>query len=68
MNNRNEKFATSLDILLRQMAVLDAAIFEQQIRIFLSNPKMKNRSYDDSVVVTISQLIDHCDILMKFDK
>lgn len=68
LTNHNEKLAISLDLLLRQMAVLDAALFEQQVRLFLSNPNLKNRSYDDSVVLMLSQLIDHCDILMKFDK
>ena len=64
----SEAFTMSLDLLLRKMAVLDADIFERFIRNFLNNPKMKNRTYDDPVVVIVSQLIDHCDILKKFDK
>ena len=48
--------------------MLDAGLFEGILRNFLNNPKMKNRTYDDPIVVIVSQLIDHCDILMKFDK
>ena len=64
----SEAFTMSLDLLLRKMAVLDASLFETILRNFLNNPKMKNRAYDDPIVVIVSQLIDHCDILMKFDK
>ena len=64
----SEAFTMSLDLLLRKMAVLDAGLFEEILRNFLNNPKMKNRTYCDPIVVIVSQLIDHCDILMKFDK
>lgn len=64
----SETFAMSLDLLLRQTAVLDATLFEEIIRKFLNSPKMKSRTYDDPNIVILSQLIDHCDILMKFDK
>ena len=64
----SKAFTMSLDLLLRKMAVLDADIFERFLRNFLNNPNMKNRTYDDPVVVIVSQLIDHCDILKKFDK
>ena len=64
----SEAFTMSLDLLLRKMAMLDAGLFEGILRNFLNNPKMKNRTYDDPIVVIVSQLIDHCDILMKFDK
>lgn len=64
----SETFAMSLDLLLRQTAVLDATLFEEIIRKFLNSPKMKSRTYDDPSTVILSQLIDHCDILMKFDK
>ena len=66
--NHSETFSVNLDLLLRQVAVLDASLFEETLRNFLKNPKMKNKTYDDPAVVIISQLIDHSDILLKFDK
>ena len=66
--NYNEMFSIHLDLLLGQIAVLDAPLFEATLRKVLSKPNMKNRAFDDPAIIACSQLIDHCDILMKFDK
>jgi hypothetical protein len=64
----NDMYCMNLDLLLRKIAVLDASLFDEAIRNFLNKPDIKNRAYDDPVIITLSQLMDHCDILMKFDK